>query len=876
MQAASSSGSTIKLAAPGIHAWRIHGGDIPAYLNAVKAWAATEKQGAQALSRIDTWVNGDRRELLNLSGLSLTSLPPLHPDVRRLDASSNQLTTLPEHLPELQVLNVRGNTLTQLPDTLPFSSLQKLDVANNKLNRHPTGLHWLRPGCEIHIDGNCDLRPIQAPVGCFLDMDLFVALKLQQHQKMASLLKEFPAAANCRDTDGDSPLHFAVEAGDLRSVSLLLRNPLIDVNLTDRNGRTPLALACLHGQDQLALLLLSRNDIDADKADNNGLSPLLLATHSNREAIVAALLNKPDVDPNQCAVNGVSPLMYAIDSKQLPILRCLLASPMLDLERTLSNGMTPAATAAAQGAADILELLLQKVAVNSQMQQRMIEDAMYGACSAGRREIAELLLRKYRCNPDSSRNRLNAPALCIVARAGNADMVSALLRHGANPNRETPGGSTALQAAVEAGAGDCIQRLLGAPGINPNQRDAKNRATALCSAAVKGDAKLIAALLQHPATDPNCADRQGATPLCLAAFLGHEAVVAALLADPRTDVNKPDNNQHTPLHHASGRGQVAIVKVLLKHPGVNVDVLSGANLHPLHVAIGIDNREIVGLLLGNLKSRGQLHALDSYETVKNALRLCSQETVIDLMNAFGMSPNHVFQNGVALLSVGCLQGQSDVVRWLLEQGVDPNMPDKASLLPLECAVLKESPQGYQTILHLLAAGADVARIQGKNDRIKTVRSLGDVITQTLIAGKLTPQAAAQSVGRGSQSDSEQDPLAPAKFVIDKVKTLPTDQQAVVLAGMLLHSISEFDLSLADHPWLSKLLRLEFIAEPRQRMVLLKSVHEKLKLWDGQGVDGAGQGSFSVLKTDPGRLPLLTREIMRVWAGMAPDIFGRKA
>jgi len=76
--------------------------------------------------------------------------------------------------------------------------------------------------------------------------------------------------------------------------------------------------------------------------------------------------------------------------------------------------------------------------------------------------------------------------------------------------------------------------------------------------------------------------------------------------------------------------------------------------------------------------------------------------------------------------------------------------------------------------------------------------------------------------------------------------------------------------------LMKFLRLEFLAQPRSRVALLERVHQKIKLWDGQGFDGAGQGSFSVLKTDRGRLPLLTREIFQLWTGIAPEVFPGKS
>ncbi|TWA88946.1 Leucine-rich repeat (LRR) protein [Bradyrhizobium stylosanthis] len=77
---------------------------------------------------------------LNLSSLSLTTLPALPVQVQQLDASGNQLIQLPATLPPaLWDLNADENRLTNLPETLP-AGLQQLSVNGNLLTALPDTL----------------------------------------------------------------------------------------------------------------------------------------------------------------------------------------------------------------------------------------------------------------------------------------------------------------------------------------------------------------------------------------------------------------------------------------------------------------------------------------------------------------------------------------------------------------------------------------------------------------------------------------------------------------------------------------------------------------------------------------------------------------
>lgn len=154
---------------------------------------AAERRG-EAVLRLKAWMQaGQRDATLNLSFLSLKSLPALPPKLRFLDASFNDLTELPTLPARLKMLMVTGNEITHLPElpatlrylyctnnrithlpalpagllrayldenrivalpaTLP-SGLQVLDANHNALMAVPSALFTLPRHCEVRLAGN--------------------------------------------------------------------------------------------------------------------------------------------------------------------------------------------------------------------------------------------------------------------------------------------------------------------------------------------------------------------------------------------------------------------------------------------------------------------------------------------------------------------------------------------------------------------------------------------------------------------------------------------------------------------------------------------------------------------------------------------------
>lgn len=153
-----------------------------------------------------------------------------------------------------------------------------------------------------------------------------------------------------------------------------------------------------------------------------------------------------------------------------------------------------------------------------------------------------------------------------------------------------------LLAAVKTGKKDMVSLLLKF-GANPNynyliEKGDKEYEDSVMLAAVKTDLEMLKALVAAGG-NLNWLNRYEASLLGFA----KNAAIASYLIEQGLDVNQADEDGETPLHLATQKNRVDVVKALL-NAGAKPDAIDNHNrLAPLHYAVDADNPEIITELL---------------------------------------------------------------------------------------------------------------------------------------------------------------------------------------------------------------------------------------------------------------------------------------
>ncbi|XP_058417642.1 ankyrin repeat and SOCS box protein 14 [Diceros bicornis minor] len=255
---------------------------------------------------------------------------------------------------------------------------------------------------------------------------------LHDSYDMASLLISYGADVNLRCANERTALHEAAKLGRQDMVKLMLLSGA-HPDPQSSYGFTPLALAAQSGHTEIMEILLQKGANALGQASDSSSILLEAASGGNPDSVT--LLLEYGADANIPKNSGHLPIHVAADRGHLLALKILV--PVTDFAAIKRSGISPVHCAAAGAHPECLELLIQAgFDVNFMLDQRIRKhyddhrkSALYFAVSNGDLSSVKLLL-----SAGALPNQDPVNCLQIALRMGNYELISLLLRHGANVN----------------------------------------------------------------------------------------------------------------------------------------------------------------------------------------------------------------------------------------------------------------------------------------------------------------------------------------------------------------------------------------------------------------------------------------------------------
>lgn len=472
------------------------------------------------------------------------------------------------------------------------------------------------------------------------------------------------ANPNALSGDKEPVINSAIESGNLAAVKLLIGRQ--EVTLYDPGFKsTPLAVAALFSADIFTQILDAGKVIWTEQ-------PYILdraledAAYTGHEESIDTLL-----EFHKSLTTGAlaTALRNAALQSKWQCVRSLLAFAISNNHRDMDCDEVFYLAAVAGDQDDLLDQTWEYyVRHTSQgaITKGVIDAAFYQAVDDEKNVTATKWLRKFRADPNATgrrppeideryfRKSLSADfgdALTAAAYDDNKEMVSLLLRSGANPNAKT---GRALQLAARNGSSEVVTMLLSheadvnyqapdSPGLSFTER------TALHAACVMNQQGVVSQLLTAGA-DPNdgggeyttpliastthadgvifsqlvrVADLDkgipggplGTTPLNYAAMnlSPHHVQLLLDLSEQASEIDEPDQHGDTALHKAAATGNLPCVELLWKK-GANILGETEARGLPIEQAAKNDKKDTVIWLAKKMKEavQAQIEAQTAY------------------------------------------------------------------------------------------------------------------------------------------------------------------------------------------------------------------------------------------------------------------------
>ena len=478
-------------------------------------------------------------------------------------------------------------------------------------------------------------------------------------------------------------------------------------------------MKCTHLLLILSVLNLYSAKAELEPTDWTQLPIIKTAAYPGDSGVKAMqeLLQK-GADPNTRASNGVSPLMIAANFGNAEMVRLLLEWGA-DANATTADYHTNALHSLAcaeimhttdekEAARNLLEIAEMLIAAGTNINQENIEGITPLLVAAGRNSIlTEVFLKAGAALPQSGTAQLENQIDYLIREGA----VEHMLQHGLNPNLQTPQHLSILQIAVAHRAAGVVRALVKA-GADVNYEG--NGVSVLWYAHRYKKEKLstkrakIATILLDAGADSSrlygTTDSKS-TVWHACASCGDNHILTLLIQRRKDLVNIRDTNNRTPLHDAAAYGTLDTVKTLIS---------AGADLNAINKDAGASTYG--GFNVAACATSSNKQALDKLKAIleagaafdeaaqKNIMLSAAQFGNVDVMRYLlnrGVDANMRTAHDIPLVQTAVNNPDTGVLEALLSAGADANAVNSAGLSPLHWAVQKALNDHSKRIITLL-------------------------------------------------------------------------------------------------------------------------------------------------------------------------------
>jgi ankyrin repeat protein len=274
------------------------------------------------------------------------------------------------------------------------------------------------------------------------------------------------------------------------AMEALLQGARVDTQ--DAQGTSPLMLAAAGGHDDLVRFLLQRG-AKVDLRRHDGVTALLLAVTHQRESVVRTLLEagaSVQTTGPRFGLRDMTPLhTWVLSGGQGAIGRMLLEAGA-DPRSQAQDDLTPVDLAVIGGRGEALGVLLAYA--EPARRDALTRRALIEAVRRGQARVVEALLRTG-ADAETATPR-GRPVLNLAIASGHGRIVELLLEAGASVSRADPGGLTPLHWAVRHDRVE-IARLLLQRGASPEAQGGAGLSP-LAEARDRGSARMVSLLVE--------------------------------------------------------------------------------------------------------------------------------------------------------------------------------------------------------------------------------------------------------------------------------------------------------------------------------------------------------------------------------------------